>query len=229
MFVPFQSVAILSAPFLPSRLLAADPVPQPFPDWLRQRGLEQTREAQDYKVERNFNFTDRFKESGITFAQQAVEDSNKHYKATITIMAPRWQSPMSTAMGTLGFDVYFVTQLGNNGNSGAISAADVLRTSLPGQAWPSRTGFAWPQASPTSITTVTPICSSPPCATATCSSRIWVEESFAILLPKRASAMSAIPPGRCFSIYNDGLLDLYVCNVGRYTTDVKGPGGYYVG
>ncbi|HUR45839.1 MAG TPA: CRTAC1 family protein, partial [Candidatus Saccharimonadales bacterium] len=32
-----------------------------------------------------------------------------------------------------------------------------------------------------------------------------------------------------FDFDNDGLLDLYVCNVGRYTTDRKGPGGYYVG
>ncbi len=32
-----------------------------------------------------------------------------------------------------------------------------------------------------------------------------------------------------FDYDNDGLLDLYVCNVGRYTTDEKGRGGAYVG
>ena len=32
-----------------------------------------------------------------------------------------------------------------------------------------------------------------------------------------------------FDYDNDGLLDLYVCNVGRYTTDVKGRGGAYEG
>src|SRR5207302_8385706 len=32
-----------------------------------------------------------------------------------------------------------------------------------------------------------------------------------------------------FDYDGDGLLDLFVTNVGRYTTDEKGPGGYYVG
>jgi len=32
-----------------------------------------------------------------------------------------------------------------------------------------------------------------------------------------------------FDYDNDGLLDLFVTNVGHYTTDEKGPGGYYVG
>jgi enediyne biosynthesis protein E4 len=32
-----------------------------------------------------------------------------------------------------------------------------------------------------------------------------------------------------FDYDNDGLLDLYLCNVGRYTTDVKGRGGAYEG
>ena len=32
-----------------------------------------------------------------------------------------------------------------------------------------------------------------------------------------------------FDYDNDGLLDIYVCNVGRYTTDVKGRGGAYEG
>ena len=32
-----------------------------------------------------------------------------------------------------------------------------------------------------------------------------------------------------FDYDNDGLLDLFVCNVGRYTTDDKGRGGAYVG
>lgn len=31
-----------------------------------------------------------------------------------------------------------------------------------------------------------------------------------------------------FDFNNDGLLDLFVCNVGRYTTDEKGEGGYYI-
>ena len=32
-----------------------------------------------------------------------------------------------------------------------------------------------------------------------------------------------------FDYDNDGLLDLFVCNVGRYTNDEKGRGGAYVG
>src|SRR5205814_6828855 len=32
-----------------------------------------------------------------------------------------------------------------------------------------------------------------------------------------------------FDYDNDGLLDLYLCNVGKYTTDVKGRGGAYEG
>ena len=32
-----------------------------------------------------------------------------------------------------------------------------------------------------------------------------------------------------FDFNRDGLLDLFVCNVGRYTSDEIGPGGYYVG
>ncbi|MBC8001335.1 MAG: CRTAC1 family protein [Opitutaceae bacterium] len=32
-----------------------------------------------------------------------------------------------------------------------------------------------------------------------------------------------------FDFDNDGLLDLFVCNVGKYTTDKKGRGGYYIG
>src|SRR5205814_919843 len=32
-----------------------------------------------------------------------------------------------------------------------------------------------------------------------------------------------------FDFDNDGLLDLFVCNVGKYTTDRQGAGGYYIG
>jgi hypothetical protein len=32
-----------------------------------------------------------------------------------------------------------------------------------------------------------------------------------------------------FDFNRDGLLDLFVCNVGKYTTDQIGPGGYYIG
>ena len=31
-----------------------------------------------------------------------------------------------------------------------------------------------------------------------------------------------------FDFDGDGLLDLFVTNVGRYTTDQKGPGGYFL-
>ena len=45
-----------------------------------------------------------------------------------------------------------------------------------------------------------------------------------------ASIPSATLPGRCFFDYdNDGLLDLLVCNVGKYTSDKKGAQGQYVG
>src|SRR4051812_31941013 len=112
MHVQPQSLGMVLGTLIAFPVLAPAQELTHFPDWLLQRSREQSRDAQSYRVEHDFVFTDRFKESGITFAQQAVEDSNKHYKAI------HYDHGTAIAVADVDgdglLDVYFVNQLGGN-------------------------------------------------------------------------------------------------------------------
>jgi hypothetical protein len=227
MSVPFQSLGIVLGALITFPVLApAQPLTQ-FPDWLLQRSREQTADSQSYRVEHSFVFTDRYKESGITFTQQAVEDSNKHYKAI------HYDHGTSIAVADVDgdglLDVYFVTQLGSNElwrNLGGGRFENI--TEKAGVALKDRICVAAsfadfdndgdPDLFVTSVRY----------------GNVLFENlgggKFRDVTEKAGVGYVGHSSGAVFFDYdNDGLLDLYVCNVGRYTTDRKGPGGYYVG
>ena len=98
------------------------------------------------------------------------------------------------------------------------------------RAWAWRTASGSPRPSRTPTTTATRTCSSPPSAAATSSSRTTAAGASGTSPRGRASTLVAHSSGAVFFDYdNDGLLDLFVCNVGRYTSDEKGPEGAFLG
>src|ERR1051326_482860 len=79
---------------------------------LQQNRQRQIEASQRWKVFHDFQFTDRFEESGITFEHHAVEDAAKHYKAV------HYDHGNGMAVADVDndgrLDIYFVNQLGGN-------------------------------------------------------------------------------------------------------------------
>ena len=106
------------------------------------------------------------------------------------------------------------------------------RTSPPPPAWPCRTRSACPRRLPTSTTTATPTCTSRRCAAATCSFENDGRGRFRDITAASGLDYAGHSSGAVFFDYNrDGRLDLFLVNVGRYTTNTIGGDGYkyYVG
>src|SRR5262245_8965029 len=59
---------------------AAPPADGP-PAWLLDRGKQEAQLAASSPAFHGFHFTDRIRESGITFVNRVVEDAGKNYKA----------------------------------------------------------------------------------------------------------------------------------------------------
>src|SRR5262245_59402709 len=49
-------------------------------EWLQKREREQGAAAADVRAFHNFQFSDRWQESGVRFEHHAVADANKYYK-----------------------------------------------------------------------------------------------------------------------------------------------------
>jgi hypothetical protein len=196
-------------------------------DWLQKRRDEQVRAASNASVFHQFQFSDRVAESGIRFEHHAVADANKYYKAIHydhgTGMA------VADVDGDGRLDIYFVSQLGGN----------ELWRNLGGGRFENITESA-------GVALKDRICVSASFAdidndgdpdlfvTTVRFGNVLFENigkgRFKDITREAGVDYTGHSSGVVFFDFdNDGLLDLFVTNVGRYTTDEKGPGGYFIG
>ena len=80
--------------------------------WLERRRADQIRTVQGVAAFHDFQFTDRLAESGITFVHHIVDDAGKSYKAVA--LRPRQRARGGRRRRRRPADIYFVNQVGGN-------------------------------------------------------------------------------------------------------------------
>jgi hypothetical protein len=174
-----------------------------------------------------FQFTDRLSLSGITFRHQAVDDSGREYKMVHYDHGNGLAAADVDGDGRT--DLYFITQLGSNElwhNAGDGHFENVTARAGVGLA---------DQISVTASVADVDNDGDPDLFVTTVrkGNHLFRNEGRGKFTDVTAAAgleYSGHSSGAVFFDYDrDGKLDLFVTNVGRYTTDTVGRGGYFVG
>ena len=221
------------APTAPKASVARDPVKLAKPPgildvgWLEDRKQAQLATLPQFKVFHDLQFTDQQPESGITFTHKIVDDAGKFY------LANHYDHGNGLAIADVDLDglpdIYFTTQLGDNQlwhNLGAGRFEDWTEKS--GVALGDRVGASAsfadidndgdPDLFVTSIRGGNVLFEND----GTGKFRDITKESGLVYVGHSSAAT--------FFDYNrDGLLDLFLTNVGNFTTEDVGRGDYYRG
>jgi len=203
------------------------PNPDVGAETLAARRAKQIEAARGIRAFHDFQFADKLPESGITFVNRIVEDAGKHYKAV------HYDHGTGLAVADVDGDglpdIYFVNQVGGNElwkNAGGGRFTPITKEA--GVALAGRISVAAAFADVDNdgdqdlfVTTVR-------------GGNVLFENDghgrFRDITKEAGLDLVAHSSGAVFFDYDrDGLLDLLVCNVGRYTTDHMGPDGAYVG
>ena len=197
------------------------------PAWLLERARQEAEMAARSSVAHDFQFTDRREASGIGFVNRIVDDAGKAYKHDHYDHGSGLCAADVDGDGLL--DLYFVTQLGSNelwrnaGGGRFVNVTDQAHLRMPdaiavGCAFADIDNDGDPDLF---VTTVRH------------GNRLFENlgnGEFRDITAQAGVGYSGHSSGAVFFDYDgDGLLDLLVTNVGVYTTDARGPGGYYVG
>jgi len=196
-------------------------------DTLEARRKAQNDTAGQIGAFHDFHFADRLKDSGITFVHHIVEDAGVHYKAV------HYDHGSGIAVADVDgdglYDIYFVNQVGGNElwkNLGHGRFAPITKDA--GVALPGRISVGASFADIDNdgdqdlfVTTVRG------------GNALFENDGhghFKDISQDAGIALAAHSSGAVFFDYDgDGLLDLLVCNVGRYTSDEIGGDGAHVG
>jgi enediyne biosynthesis protein E4 len=197
------------------------------PAWLLERARIEDALLARSSVMHDFRFTDRRAASGISFANQIVDDAGKAYKK---VHYDHGSGLCAADVDGDGLpDLYFVTQLGSNelwknlGGGTFTNITDQAGLRMPdaiavGCAFADIDNDGLPDLF---VTTVRH------------GNRLFKNlggGKFADITAQAGVGYVGHSSGAVFFDYDgDGLLDLFVTNVGVYTANQTGPGGYYVG
>ena len=194
--------------------------------WMRSRELLQKASARRLEAFHDFEYTDVAGLTGITFQNRIVDDAGKLYKAV------HYDHGNGLAVADVDgdglLDLYFSTQIGSNElwrNTGSGAFENITTPALE---LADRIGVTASFADTDNdgdpdlfVTTVRG------------GNRFFVNDGKGGFLDATATAglgyVGHSSSGVFFDYDKDGLLDLFLCNVGKYTTDEKGTGGYCVG
>lgn len=197
------------------------------PAWLLARRDQERAIAARSVVPHAFAFHDAIAASGITFVNQIVDDAGKTYKA---VHYDHGSGVCAADIDSDGKpDLFFVSQRGSNGlyhNDGGAKFSDITASSGLSSVDQIGVGCAFGDIDNDGrpdlfVTTVRH------------GNRLYHNEGNSKFTDISASAgvnYSGHSSGAAFLDYDgDGKLDLFVTNVGRYTTNTKGDGDYFVG
>jgi enediyne biosynthesis protein E4 len=195
------------------------------------RRLEQNKKAQQQKIAKSvtfhdFKFDDKFEASGITFRHRAVDDAAKNWKPA------HYDHGSAVAVADIDgdgkLDLYFVNQLGTNmlfRNLGGGKFEDM--TARAGVGMPGKISVAAAfgdidnDGRPDLFVT-----------TARMGNRMFRNVGggkFEDVTETAGVGHVGHSSGAVFFDFNnDGLLDLFVTNVGNYTEEARGAGGFYL-
>jgi hypothetical protein len=192
--------------------------------WLRVAGDAQRRAAEGLQIVHDFQFTDRIAESGITFKHRIVDDAGKTYKAA------HYDHGNGIAIADVDgdglSDIYFVSQVGGNQlwkNLGGGRFQDI--TAAAGVGVPDKIGVS---ASFADIDND----GDPDLYVTTVRGGNMLFENDGHGHFRDISAASGLnyvghsSAAVFFDYDRDGKLDLFLVNVGRYTTDTVAGDGY---
>jgi enediyne biosynthesis protein E4 len=196
-------------------------------DWLLRRKKEQEERARNYNVLHDFKLVDRLPQSGITFKPSITDDTKKNYKAD------HYDHGNGIAVADVDgdglYDIYFVNQMGCNelwrnlGGGRFENITEKAGVGVCGQV-SATASFADIDNDGKPDLFVT---------TVRHGNHLFHnlgDGKFEDISVKAGVNYSGHSSGAVFFDYNrDGLLDLFVSNIGRFTTDEIGNGGYYVG
>jgi len=194
---------------------------------LEARRKAQLREAAAIGVEHDFRLRDRQPESGITFRHRITEDGGKYYKPV------HYDHGNGLAVADVDGDgrpdLYFVNQLGSNElwhNKGDGTFED----------WTARAGVGLAERVGVTASFADYDNDGDPdlfVTTVRMGNALFNNDGsgrFTDVTEAAGLTYSGHSSGAVFFDYDrDGLLDLFLTNVGKYTTDKLGPGPYYVG
>jgi hypothetical protein len=195
--------------------------------WLVERARQEAELAAQSQTVHDFRFTDQRQASGITFESRVVDDAGKAYK--LVHYDHGFGLCAADVDGDSLPDLYFATQLGTNelwknqGNGRFTNATDQARLGMP-DAIAVGCSFADIDNDGDPDLFVT---------TVRHGNRLFENlgnGTFRDITREAGVGYVGHSSGAVFFDYDgDGLLDLFVTNVGVYTSNVEGPGGYYVG
>jgi hypothetical protein len=197
------------------------------PEWLLSRGREEAKLAASSRVVHDFRFTDQRQASGITFENRVVDDAAKTYKL---VHYDHGNGVCAADVDGDGLpDLYFVTQLGtsqlwkNLGNDRFTNITD-------------QSGLAMPDAIGVTCSFADIDNDGDPdlfVTTVRHGNRLFENlggGKFRDITQTAGVGYVGHSSGAVFFDYDgDGLLDLFLTNVGVYTGSDQGPGGYYLG
>ena len=193
---------------------------------LPARKQAQLATASQLTVFHGFQFADRLPESGITFRNEAVDDSGREYKMV------HYDHGNGVAVADVDgdglLDLYFVTQLGDNQLWKNLGKGKFKNITEAGIALKDQISIAPSFADVDNdgdpdlyVTTVRK------------GNHLFLNDGkgrFQDVSKEAGLDYVGHSSGAVFFDFDrDGLLDLFLTNVGRYTTDKTGRGGYYVG
>jgi len=196
-------------------------------DSLAARKAAQLDTVDQLKVFYKFHFTDALKESEITFVHHMVDDAGIDYKPV------HYDHGTGIAVADVDgdglYDIYFVNQVGGNElwkNLGGGKFKNITKEA--GVGLPGRIGvtasFADIDNDGTQDLFVTTVLGG---------NALFKNDGhghFRNITKEAGLNLVSHSSGAVFFDYdNDGLLDLLVCNVGKYTSEKKGAQGQYVG
>ncbi|MFZ0878614.1 MAG: VCBS repeat-containing protein, partial [Candidatus Acidiferrales bacterium] len=196
-------------------------------DTLAARKQAQLATVNQFKVFHQFHFTDRVTESGITFVEHSVEDTGRHYKAA------HYDHGTGIAVADVDgdglYDIYFVNQVGGNElwkNLGGGKFKNITKEA--GVGLPDRINVT------ASFADIDNEGAQDLFVTSVLGGNVLFKNDghghFKDITEQAGLGLRAHSSGAVFFDYdNDGLVDLLVCNVGKYTSDEQGPDGEYLG
>ena len=197
------------------------------PPWLENRQQAQLSTVNQFKVFYDFRFTDQLAESGIRFTHQIVDDSGIDYRPV------HYDHGNGVAVADVNgdglYDIYFTSQLGSNElwkNLGKGKFENI--TASAGVAVADRisvtASFADIENDGDPDLFVT---------TVRMGNLLFENDGTGVFvdITKQAGLehVGHSSAGVFFDYDRDGLLDLFLTNVGVYTRNRKGRGGYWIG